>query len=50
MWEKGRTGQSARVFTEYSFQSKRRKKGGWDRPRRVMAKVDHIDGKENPRG
>src|ERR1017187_2936092 len=28
MWEKGRTGQSARVFTEYSFQSKRRKKGG----------------------
>ncbi len=25
------------------------KKGGWDRERRVVAKAEHIDGKENPR-
>jgi len=52
MWEAtqqwGQTGQPARVFTEFSYQTKKRKKG-WDRERRVVAKAEHIDGKENPR-
>ena len=43
------TGQSARVFTEFDYQAKKTKKGGWDRERRVVAKAEHIDGKENPR-
>jgi hypothetical protein len=43
------TGQSARVFTEFDYQAKKTKKGGWDRARRVAAKAEHIDGKENPR-
>ncbi|MGB7848789.1 MAG: IS1380 family transposase [Candidatus Acidiferrum sp.] len=43
------TGQPARVFTEFDYQVKKRKKGGWDRERRVVAKAEHIDGKENPR-
>ena len=47
-------GKPARVFTEFSYQTKKRKSkkgkpGGWDRPRRVVAKAEHIDGKENPR-
>jgi hypothetical protein len=46
-WEK--TGQAARIFQELDYQTKRRKKGGWDRPRRVVAKAEYIDGKENPR-
>jgi len=46
-WEK--TGQPARVFMEFGYQTKRTKKGGWDRERRVVAKAEHIDGKENPR-
>jgi Transposase DDE domain group 1 len=53
MWEAtqqwGETGQPARVFTEFSYRTKKRKKGGWDRERRVVAKAEHIDGKENPR-
>jgi Transposase DDE domain group 1 len=53
MWEAtqqwGKTGQPARVFTEFSYRTKKRKKGGWDRERRVVAKAEHIDGKENPR-
>ena len=53
MWEATRqwrqTGQPARVFTEFSYQTRKRKKGGWDRERRVVAKAEHIDGKENPR-
>jgi len=53
MWEAteqwGKTGQPARVFTEFSYKTKKRKKGGWDRERRVVAKAEHIDGKENPR-
>jgi hypothetical protein len=28
---------------------KKTKQGGWDRARRVAAKAEHIDGKENPR-
>jgi hypothetical protein len=43
------TGRPARVFTEFSYKTRKRKKGGWDRQRRVVAKAEHIDGKENPR-
>jgi hypothetical protein len=43
------TGKPARVFTDFAYQAKRTKKGGWDRARRVAAKAEHIDGKENPR-
>jgi len=39
----------ARVFTEFEYSTKKTKKGGWDRERRVVAKAEHIDGKENPR-
>jgi hypothetical protein len=46
-WNK--TGKPARVFTEFDYQTRKTKKGGWDRPRRVVAKAEHIDGKENPR-
>jgi hypothetical protein len=53
MWEAteqwGKTGKPARVFSEFSYKTKKRKKGGWDRERRVVAKAEHIDGKENPR-
>lgn len=37
------------MFAEFSYQTRKRKKGGWDRERRVVAKAEHIDGKENPR-
>jgi hypothetical protein len=47
LWEQ--TGRPARVFSEFSYQTKKTKKGGWDRARRVVAKAEHIDGKENPR-
>jgi hypothetical protein len=43
------TGKPARVFSEFSYRTKKTKKGGWDRERRVVAKAEHIDGKENPR-
>jgi hypothetical protein len=43
------TGKAARVFSEFNYQTKKTKKGGWDRERRVVAKAEHIDGKENPR-
>jgi len=43
------TSQPARVFSEFEYQAKKTKKGGWDRERRVAAKAEHIDGKENPR-
>jgi hypothetical protein len=43
------TGQPARVFSEFGYQTKKTKKSGWDRERRVVAKAEHIDGKENPR-
>ena len=46
-WNK--TGKPARVFTEFDYQTGKTKKGGWDRERRVVAKAEHIDGKENPR-
>jgi hypothetical protein len=43
------TGKPARVFGEFGYRTKKTKKGGWDRERRVAAKAEHIDGKENPR-
>ena len=43
------TSQPARVFCEFQYKTKKTKKGGWDRERRVVAKAEHIDGKENPR-
>jgi hypothetical protein len=46
-WE--RTSEPARVFAEFSYCTSKRKNGGWDRERRVVAKAEHIDGKENPR-
>jgi len=45
-WEQ--TGKAARVFSEFSYQAKKTKKGGWDGERRVVAKAEHW-GKENPR-
>ena len=44
-----RTGKPARVFTEFSYRPRKRKNGGWDRERRVVAKAEQIEGKENPR-
>jgi hypothetical protein len=44
-----RTGKPARVFTEFEYRAKKTKKSGWDCARRVVAKAEHIDGKENPR-
>jgi hypothetical protein len=46
-WNK--TGKPARVFSEFGYQTRKTKKSGWDRERRVVAKAEHIDGKENPR-
>jgi len=46
-WQK--SGEPARVFSEFEYQTKKTKKGGWERARRVVAKAEHIDGKENPR-
>ncbi len=43
------TRQPARVFSEFLYKTKKRKKGGWERERRVAAKAEHIEGKENPR-
>jgi hypothetical protein len=51
MWEATQqweaTGKPARVFTEFAYRTKTKK--GWDRERRVVAKAEQIDGKENPR-
>jgi hypothetical protein len=43
------TGRPARVFTEFAYQTKRTKKGGWTNERRVVAKAEQLAGKENPR-
>jgi Transposase DDE domain group 1 len=40
------TGHAARVFTEFDY---RTTTGSWSRSRRVIAKAEHIEGKENPR-
>jgi hypothetical protein len=53
MWEAAEqwktTGQPARVFSEFNYRAKKTKKGGWERERRVVAKAEHLEGKENPR-
>lgn len=46
-WEQ--TNQPARVFAEFSYRTRKRNNGGWDCERRVVAKAEHIEGKENPR-
>lgn len=43
-WEQTR--QPARLFVEFSYETV---SGSWSRPRRVVAKAEHIEGKENPR-
>jgi len=40
------SGKSARVFTEFSYQTTT---GSWSRARRVVAKAEQLEGKENPR-
>ena len=40
------TGKPARVFTEFAYQTTT---GSWSRARRVVAKAEHLEGKENPR-
>jgi hypothetical protein len=40
------TGRPARVFTEFSYQTTR---GSWSCSRRVVAKAEQLEGKENPR-
>jgi hypothetical protein len=40
------TGQPARVFTEFAYQTTT---GSWSRARRVAAKAEQLEGKENPR-
>ena len=40
-----RTGQAARVFTEFRYRTRKT----WSRARRVIAKAEQIEGKENPR-
>ena len=42
-WEN--TGRPARVFTEFEYRTHKT----WTRARRVVAKAEHINGKENPR-
>jgi hypothetical protein len=44
-----RTGQPSRVFAEFRYQTRKAKNRGWERERRVAAKAEQIDGKENPR-
>lgn len=44
--EYGRTGKRARVFTEFQHDTTT---GSWSRARRVVAKAEQLDGKENPR-
>jgi Transposase DDE domain group 1 len=39
------SGQAARVFTEFAYETN----SSWSRPRRVVAKAEQIEGKENPR-
>lgn len=39
------TGQRARIFTEFLYETL----NSWTRPRRVIGKAEHIEGKANPR-
>lgn len=43
--EHRRTGKAARVFTEFFYRTRQ----SWSRGRRVVAKCEQIEGKENPR-
>ncbi len=43
--EHRRTGKPARVFREFAYRTKK----SWSRARRVIAKAEQIEGKENPR-
>ena len=43
--EHKRTGQAGRAFTEFGYRTRER----WSRTRRVVAKAERIQGKENPR-
>jgi hypothetical protein len=43
--EAKRTGQAARVYTEFGYRTRE----SWSRTRRVVAKAEQIEGKENPR-
>jgi hypothetical protein len=40
-----RSGQAARVYTEFRYRTRK----SWSRARRVVAKAEQIEGKENPR-
>ncbi len=40
------SGEPVRVFTEFDYQTAT---GSWSRPRRVVAKCEQLEGKENPR-
>ena len=40
------TGKPARVFTEFAYETTT---GSWSRARRVVAKAEQLEGKENPR-
>lgn len=44
-WQHAQTGKPARVFTEFSYQTLK----SWSCARRVVAKAEQIEGKENPR-
>src|SRR5258708_9806314 len=43
--EHRRTGKPARVFCEFAYRTKK----SWSRARRVVAKAEQLEGKENPR-
>jgi hypothetical protein len=43
--EMAETGKAARRFSEFSYQTRE----SWSRARRVMAKAEQLEGKENPR-
>jgi hypothetical protein len=43
--EAKRTGKAARVYTEFRYRTRK----SWSRTRRVIAKAEQIEGKENPR-
>ena len=45
-WLHAETGKPARVFTDFSYQTTT---GSWSRSRRVVAKAEHLEGKQNPR-
>jgi hypothetical protein len=45
-WLQQESGQPARVFTEFEYQTTT---GSWSQARRVVAKAEQIEGKENPR-